>query len=421
MISFLISAIKVIFLLGFLIGIHETGHFLVAKLCKVRVNEFAIGFGPKIWQKQGKETKYVLRIIPLGGFVSMEGEEERSDKEGSFSNASIPKRIAIVSAGALVNIIFAIIVYFILSASTTISYSSNVVAGLEPGYSAESAGIEVGDTILEINNKNITTSQDVSNVLEEAKNTEITVLIERDGQRQEIKLTPTEQKYKSTGIYLHTLEQKSTEIVSIEPDSSAEKQGLQTGDIITKINGEDVTGNPERLIEILQTSTEDSINLGIERDSNQIEIELIPDEESAYYLGVQFQMPEDTLLNRIYYSLYDTKEFLGSIAESVKQLFSGNTSTAELIGPVGISEIVVQTNGLREFIYILVVVSLSLGVTNLLPFPPLDGGKILFLIIEAIRRKPLKEETEIKIQLLGFSILIGLSIFITYNDILRLF
>ena len=421
MISFLISAIKVIFLLGFLIGIHETGHFLVAKLCKVRVNEFAIGFGPKIWQKQGKETKYVLRIIPLGGFVSMEGEEERSDKEGSFSNASIPKRIAIVSAGALVNIIFAIIVYFILSASTTISYSSNVVAGLEPGYSAESAGIEVGDTILEINNKNITTSQDVSNVLEEAKNTEIIVLVERDGQRQEIKLTPTEQKYKSTGIYLHTLEQKSTEIVSIEPDSSAEKQGLQTGDIITKINGEDVTGNPERLIEILQTSTEDSINLGIERDSNQIEIELIPDEESAYYLGVQFQMPEDTLLNRIYYSLYDTKEFLGSIVESVKQLFSGNTSTAELIGPVGISEIVVQTNGLREFIYILVVVSLSLGVTNLLPFPPLDGGKILFLIIEAIRRKPLKEETEIKIQLLGFSILIGLSIFITYNDILRLF
>ena len=421
MISFLISAIKVIFLLGFLIGIHETGHFLVAKLCKVRVNEFAIGFGPKIWQKQGKETKYVLRIIPLGGFVSMEGEEERSDKEGSFSSASIPKRIAIVSAGALVNIIFAIIVYFILSASTTISYSSNVVAGLEPGYSAESAGIEVGDTILEINNKNITTSQDVSNVLEEAKNTEITVLIERDGQRQEIKLTPTEQKYKSTGIYLNALEQKSTEIVSIEPGSSAEKQGLQTGDIITKINGEDVTGNPERLIEILQTSTEDSINLGIERDLNQIEIELIPDEESAYYLGVQFQMPEDTLLNRIYYSLYDTKEFLGSIVESVKQLFSGNTSTAELIGPVGISEIVVQTNGLREFIYILVVVSLSLGVTNLLPFPPLDGGKILFLIIEAIRRKPLKEETEIKIQLLGFSILIGLSIFITYNDILRLF
>ena len=104
MISFLISAIKIIFLLGFLIFIHEGGHFLVAKLCKIKVNEFAIGFGPKIWQKQGKETKYTLRLIPLGGFNSLEGEEQRSDDERSFSKASIPKRIAIVLAGGLVNI-----------------------------------------------------------------------------------------------------------------------------------------------------------------------------------------------------------------------------------------------------------------------------------------------------------------------------
>ena len=117
MISFILSAIKIIFLLGFLIFIHELGHFTVAKLCKVRVNEFAIGFGPAIWKKQGKQTKYALRLIPLGGFVSMEGEEERSEESGSFSKASIPKRIAIVAAGAIVNIIFAIIVYFLLIAN----------------------------------------------------------------------------------------------------------------------------------------------------------------------------------------------------------------------------------------------------------------------------------------------------------------
>lgn len=98
LISFLINAIKVIFLLGLLVFIHEGGHFLVAKLCKVKVNEFAIGFGPTTWKKQGKVTKYALRLIPLGGFVSMEGEEERSENEGSFSKASIPKRIAIVVA-----------------------------------------------------------------------------------------------------------------------------------------------------------------------------------------------------------------------------------------------------------------------------------------------------------------------------------
>lgn len=118
MITFLISAIKIIILLGVLITIHELGHFIVAKLCKVKVNEFAIGFGPAIWKKQGKETKYTLRLIPLGGYNSMEGEDEVSDDERSFSKASIPRRIAIVLAGATVNIIFAIVVYFILVASS---------------------------------------------------------------------------------------------------------------------------------------------------------------------------------------------------------------------------------------------------------------------------------------------------------------
>ena len=119
MLSFIISAIKIIFLLGFLIFIHEGGHFLVAKLCKVKVNQFAIGFGPEIFSKTKGETKYAIRLIPLGGFVSMEGEEEESEKEGAFNKASIPKRIAIVAAGAIVNIIFVLLVYFILMCKDT--------------------------------------------------------------------------------------------------------------------------------------------------------------------------------------------------------------------------------------------------------------------------------------------------------------
>ena len=98
MIAFLLNALKIVFVLGFLILIHEGGHFIVARLCKVTVNEFSIGFGPVIWKKQGKNTKYTLRLIPLGGFVNLEGEEEHSEKEGSFSKASIPKRMAIVLA-----------------------------------------------------------------------------------------------------------------------------------------------------------------------------------------------------------------------------------------------------------------------------------------------------------------------------------
>ena len=255
MISFIISALKIIFLLGFLIFIHEGGHFLTAKLCKVKVNEFSIGFGPIIWKKQIGETKYAIRIIPLGGFVNMEGENERSDLKNSFSNAGVLKRIAIVSAGAIVNIIFGLLVYFIL----------------------------------------------------------ISIMV---------------------GIYS---------------------------------NGE-VTG----------------------------------------------------FLNQISYGLKETAEFALSTGESIKQLLTGSVTADQMMGPVGISSVVASTSRIADYIYILSVISVSLGVTNLLPIPALDGGKILLLIIEAFRRKPLKQETEIKIQLIGFSILIALSIYITCNDVTRI-
>ena len=255
MISFIINAIKIIFLLGFLIIIHEGGHFLVAKLCKVKVNEFAIGFGKTIWQKQGKETKYTLRLIPLGGFCSMEGEDEESDSEGSFSKASIWKRLAIVVAGAVVNILFGIIVYYIL----------------------------------------ITT------------------------------------------------------------------------------------------------------------------------------VAIRFEDPaRDTIFNRMYHGGRITGEFIISIFDSIKMLFTGRIATDQMVGIVGISEVVVQTTGLANYLNLLAVISVSLGVTNLLPIPALDGGKIIILLIELIRRKPMKIETEAKIQLVGFSILMALFLIVTYNDIVRI-
>ena len=241
MLVFLINAIKIIFLLGFLVLIHEGGHFIVAKLCKIKVNEFSIGFGPVIWKSKDTLTQYSLRLVPLGGFVSMEGEEERSELEGSFSQASIIKRIAIVLAGGIVNIIFGMFVYFV--------------------------------------------------------------------------------------------------------------------------------------IVILKT-----------------------DIQSA---------------------LYYTKEFIFSIFDSMRLLFTGNIGIDQLTGPVGISNIIINTNGLENYIYMLSLISVSLGVTNLLPFPPLDGGKVVLLIIEGIRKKPLKEKVEIQIQMLGFLLLILLSVFVTFNDITR--
>ena len=334
MISFLISIIKIIILLGLLIFIHELGHFTVAKLCKVRVNEFAIGFGPTIWKKQGKVTKYALRLIPLGGFISMEGEEERSEKSDSFSQASIPKRIAIVAAGAIVNIMFAIILYFILIFNTG-PYITNEIDSIIEGYPAQEIGLQHGDKIIQINEQKINNMYDLNKVL--IKNTaEIKVKIER-----------------------------SKEIIEYKT-------------IAKKITEEGYT---------------------------------------SYYLGVNLKPAEDNLINRGVKGIIGTREFLFSIVESIKDLFTGKVGVDQMVGPVGISKVVAKTNGLEEFFQTMALISLSLGVTNLLPIPALDGGKIVLLIIEAIRKKPLKQEVEINLQLIGFAVLIALSLYVTYNDI----
>ena len=186
MLGALLTILKIIFILGFLIFIHEGGHFIVAKLCIIRLNEFAIGFGPVIFKKQGKETLFQLRLIPLGGFCNMEGEEERSEVEGSFSKASIPKRIAVVAAGGLVNIIFALLIYFTLM-SCVGNNVSNVIDTVVPNYSAQTAGLQENDKILKIDGKKIKNKADLDEALEKSNGNELSILIERDGKEQELK------------------------------------------------------------------------------------------------------------------------------------------------------------------------------------------------------------------------------------------
>lgn len=333
--NFLINAAKVIFLLGFLVFIHEGGHFLAARLFKVKVEEFSIGFGPKIFSKKGKETNYSIGCIPFGGYVRMTGEEERSEEEGSFNKAKLWHRIVIVAAGAIVNIIFAIIVYFILSLCSGYNISTTV-SGIIPEATENISSIEVGDKILEINNQKIRVKSDISKALSDYTDGDITVLIERNNEEIEIKAKPT--KYMEN-----------------------------------------------------------------------------------YILGVQLTQTDLVFSKKIEYSFYETMNFVSSIGTSLKLLFTGNVGIEQMTGPIGISEIVVKTSGIYNFVYLLCLISISLGVTNLLPIPALDGGRILLLIIEGIRGKALKEEIELGIQSAGFLVLILFSLYVSYKDIIRIF
>ena len=345
----------------------------------------------------------------------MEGEDKASEDDKSFSKASIPKRIAICAAGAIVNILFAVVVYFIVLATSGV-YISNVVDSTIPGYAAEQAGIQSGDVIVELNGEKVNNKYDLDDIMQNATGEEIFVKVERNGETLEFNIEPTEVQSKVTGMYLDD----KCQVIMVEKGSSSEKQGIQANDVITKINNVDTNRDTNKIIEVLQQKGLGTILLTIQRENEEINIEFTPDYVSTYYLGVNMRMAPDTFLNRCYYGLVETKTFVFSIVDNVKQLFTGNVGIDQMTGPIGIGEMVSQTNGFREFIHLMALISISLGVTNLLPIPALDGGKILILIIEAIRRKPMKPENEINIQLLGFSILIALAIYVSYNDILRL-
>ena len=346
----------------------------------------------------------------------MEGEDEASEDEKAFSKASIPKRIAIVLAGATVNIIFAIAIYSIMTA-TSGTYISNQIGEVLEGYAAQTAGLQAGDRIIEGNGQSIKSKKDLNEVLEKSQGEEVNTKIEREGKILEYAIKPNVIKSKVTGIYLD----ENCKIVAVQKGSSSERQGIQANDRLIKVNGIDIKEDTNTALQEIGREDVNSILLTIKRGEQEITIELVPDYETSYYLGVNLKQAEDNFVNRCINAGMQTQEFLVSIVDNLKQLFTGNVGIDQMMGPVGISEVVAKTNGIKEFFEMMALISLSLGVTNLLPIPALDGGKILILLIEAVRRKPMKQQTEVNIQLLGFAILIALSLYVTYNDVLRIF
>ena len=244
-------------------------------------------------------------------------------------------------------------------------------------------------------------------------------MVKRNNKNIEFNVNPTEVKTRSLGIYLDSDDENETKVTYIFDESSV-KDILQKGDIIISINGIDVENNRERLTEEINNS-QGEINIRYKSGDEEKEAVVTPNEISTYYLGIVFKRADKSFGSRLYYSCFETGNFMLSLADNVKDLFSARVSIDQMMGPIGISKTVANTNTFYEFIYLMALISISLGITNLLPIPALDGGKILILVIEAFRRKPMKQEIEIFIQFVGFALLIGLSIYIGILDIARFF
>lgn len=330
----MLTAISAIFVFLMVILVHEFGHFAVAKLVGIKVNEFSIGMGPKILQTKKGETEYTLRILPIGGYVKMEGEDEKSNDPRSFSKVPALSRIAVVAAGAIMNFISAIIILAIVSHG--IGMPSNTVDTALPGSPAEEAGIKSNDTIISINGNKINSwNAIVDNINEANPDKEMEVIVNRDGDILNFNIFP-EVKEGRTVIGVAPAYIKSF--------SSAVRGGF---------------------------------------------------EKTSMFLRLMF-------------------EFIGMV-------FQGKVSTNDLSGPVGvIREVGVAARlGIYNLLYLLGFISINLGFFNLLPIPALDGSRIVFLVIELIRGKPIDPDREGFIHLIGFVLLISLMLIVTYKDILK--
>lgn len=338
--------ILALLLFSFIVFFHELGHFLLARKNGVYVEEFCIGMGPTIVSKQGKETKYSIKLLPIGGACMMGEDDVENTDERSFNNKSVWARISVIAAGPIFNFILAFILSVIIVG--WVGYDRAEIGSVVPNSAAQEAGLQKGDVITEMNGKNIHLFREISVYNQFHQGEKVTLEYKRDGKTYESTLTPKK------------------------------------------------------------------------------------NENGQYLIGVtQAKYKKANAFTALQYGLYEVEYWIETTLESLKMLFTGKIGMDQLSGPVGIVDVVGDTYeankayGVSSVIFSLInlsiLLSANLGVMNLLPLPALDGGRLVFLFVEAIRGKRVAPEKEGMVHFAGLMLLFGLMIFVLFNDIQRLF
>ncbi len=331
----LLTILSFVFVFGIIVLSHEFGHFITARLNGVKIHEFSLGMGPALIKKQGPETLYSIRALPIGGYVKMEGEDGESDDPRSFIKKKPWQRLIILAAGAIMNFILAFILLVIIMFS--VGYPSNTI-----------------DQVLE--------------------------------------------------------------------DSPAAAAGFQSGDTIIRINENDIN-SWDAVITNIDNSEGKRLNVVVERDGNQVNLEVLPaldPADSTYRIGVS-SLPVKQVSKSIPLAGKQFSTFFTDIFKFFTQLGS-NKVEGEIVGPVGIVNVIGQASraGFLNLLFIAAYISINLGIVNLLPFPALDGGRIIFVVIEMILGRPINREKEGYVHYVGIVILMALMVFLVFKDISKL-
>lgn len=326
------TVIYALLMICVLIFFHELGHFMAAKACGVKVNEFAIGMGPKIFKKQKGETLYSVRAFPLGGFCAMEGEDEDSNDERAFNKKSVPKKALIIVAGATMNLIIAIVLIMVVNGIG--GFKTATISKVLENSPAHVAGIKQGDKVLAINHEKINTWSDIQTAKSKSNTRELTIKINRDGKEHNLKAV---------------LSNSGDKTIGIEPQ-------------IEKNWGRAIVTAPS-----------------------------------------------------------ETWNMAKSMYQGLYGLITGKVSAKELSGPVGIVYMVNKTlsQGASVFLYLTALISLNLAVINMLPLPALDGGRLIMIFIRKLTGKAISDRVEGIIHGVGLGLLLLLTVYVTWNDIIK--
>ena len=426
------SIIIAILVFSVIIIFHELGHFLLAKRNGIAVTEFSLGMGPRLLSKVVGETRYSLKLFPIGGSCMMVGEDDDDDSQGSFNRASVWARISVVAAGPIFNFILAFI--FAMIITSVIGYDPSTVLQVEEGSPAQKAGLQEGDVITEFQGRHISIGRDLElyMTLHGLQDENVTLTYERDGEEHEISYTADSQTSYLLGFY-YNITEGEPEVTQVMLDGSMMEAGVQAGDIIREINGVKISTGQDIQDYIAANPLDGSeITLGIERNGDIRQISVTPKMTKQVDSGFVYNLYREktNFPGVIKYSAVEVRYWITSTIESLVMLVKGQFTVNDLSGPVGIINVIgdsyeeAKTEGTvmvwMQMLYWAILLSANLGVMNLLPIPALDGGRLVFLIIEAIRRKKINPNVEGMIHFAGFVLLMVLMVFVMFNDIRRI-
>jgi len=448
---FVLVVVRFVIVIGILILVHELGHFFVARWTGVGVERFSIGFGPVLLRWRGKETEYVLSAIPMGGYVKMVGEENPLEGGGgpvydstkAFALKPLWARFLIVFAGPAMNLVLAAVIFAVVLATLGRAVWPATVGKVADGSPAAIAGLRTGDTIVAVNGRPVAYWEDLDRALVGSAGRQLELRVRHDGAERTMTVTP---RLRSVPDPVFREPRESWDIgagpqllpmiTSVGPRSPAERAGLKPGDVVLSVAGQPLYTH-EDLLEAIRTRPGQSFTLTIEREGNPLTVtvtpepvkERLPTGEEVTVGKIQAGLAPKAVrfepygpLTAAWQGTVRTWEMTVLIAKGLWKLVSRQIDLSNIGGPIQIAtETTRQANdGLVSVAVFVALISVNLGVLNLLPIPMLDGGHLLFFVIEAVLGRPLSLRKREVAQQVGFVLLMVIMFFALYNDLTRL-